>query len=72
MQEAWRLTQESSRELSDPEYSIFLMVVVQIRKSGGCKAEFNMKVTCRLKQNIASVLLCDEQGQECGSDIWLV
>jgi len=50
MQEAWRLTQEGSRELNDPEYSIiFLMVVVEMRKSGGCKDGFNMKVTCRLQ-----------------------
>lgn len=49
-----------------------MVVVVQRRKSGVCKDGFNMKVTCRLKRNTASVLLCDEQGQECGSDTWLV
>lgn len=33
-----------------------LMVVFQIRK--------NMSITCRLKQNTASVVLCNELGQE--------
>lgn len=58
MQEAWRLTQERLRELNDPEHLIFffLMVVVQIRKSGSCTDGFGLKVTCGLKGNAASVL----------------